>query len=214
MEKATFAAGCFWGVEAGFRQIPGVTGTPVGYHGRHGGEPELRGRLHRPTGHAEAVEVDLRPGAGLLRAAARRLLGEPRPDHAQPPGAGRRHAVPLGDLLPLARAGGRGATLAGPARGQGRFRRPIVTEITPASAFYGPRTTTSSTWRSAAAGAAPSSWPASPARRGRARRGSRRGSPPETGNEREVVVPRAQVELDDAGGCPFDAARWSIGPIS
>ena len=60
-EKATFAAGCFWGVEVGFRNTPGVTDAQVGYTGGDADEPELRGGLQRPTGHAEAVEVTFDP---------------------------------------------------------------------------------------------------------------------------------------------------------
>ncbi|BAU66992.1 methionine sulfoxide reductase A [Stanieria sp. NIES-3757] len=61
MEQATFGAGCFWKVEAAFRQIPGVVSTSVGYMGGHFPNPSYLDVLSRITGHAEVAQIEFNP---------------------------------------------------------------------------------------------------------------------------------------------------------
>ncbi|MFB6286535.1 MAG: peptide-methionine (S)-S-oxide reductase MsrA [Candidatus Bipolaricaulia bacterium] len=59
--KATFGAGCFWGVEATFRNVEGVTDTAVGYMGGHTDNPSYKDVCSGKTGHAEVVQVEYDP---------------------------------------------------------------------------------------------------------------------------------------------------------
>jgi len=133
-ERATFAAGCFWGVEAAFRQIHGVLQTAAGYTGGHVADPgyERVGR-HR-TGHAEAVEVWYDPAqvsyAELLQTFWRIHNPTTRNRQGFDLGSQYRSAIFYHD------AGQMEAAIASRDAEQQSRKRRIVTEITPASAFY------------------------------------------------------------------------------
>jgi peptide-methionine (S)-S-oxide reductase len=136
MSKATFAAGCFWGVEAAFRQVPGVLSTAVGYSGGSLEAPTYADVCDGSTGHAEVVEVDFDPA----RVSYDALLDvfwenhDPTTLNRQGPDVGEqyRSAVFFHDPEQEKTARASKERL-----GQsGRYRRPIVTEITPASRFW------------------------------------------------------------------------------
>jgi peptide-methionine (S)-S-oxide reductase len=136
MPKATFAAGCFWGVEDAFRQVKGVTSTTVGYTGGHTKNPTYKEVCADRTGHAEAVEVEFNPA----EASYRELLAvffqshDPTQLNRQGPDYGKqyRSAIFYHDAEQEAAARDAKAAL----EKAGVFKRPIVTEITPASEFY------------------------------------------------------------------------------
>lgn len=136
MEKAIFAAGCFWGVEATFRQVEGVTETRVGYTGGTTTNPTYHDVCSGSTGHAEAVEVVYDPA----RVSYTDLLQvfwdahDPTTKNRQGPDIGTQYRSAIFYLTPEQEAT---ATASKEARqNSGRHGRPIVTEITLASTFY------------------------------------------------------------------------------
>lgn len=136
MAKATFAAGCFWGVEATFRQLPGVTATRVGYTGGNYANPTYHDVCTDSTGHAEAVEVEYEPS----KISYEQLLKvfwenhDPTQLDRQGPdwGTQYRSAIFFHSSEQEAAAKSSKESLGR----SGRFAKPIVTQIVPASTFY------------------------------------------------------------------------------
>lgn len=135
-EQATFGAGCFWGVEETFRQTPGVLDTAVGYEGGTYDSPTYRDVCTGTTGHAEVVQVTFDPAVVSYDALLDifwanhdpTTLNRQGPDH----GTQYRSAIFVHSDAQRAEAEASKAKWAA----SGRFRRPIVTEIVPAQAFY------------------------------------------------------------------------------
>jgi len=135
-ERATFAAGCFWGEEAGFRNVEGVLATAVGYTGGRTANPTYEEVCSHGTGHAEAVEVVYDPD----RVSYDQLLDvfwgshDPTTRDRQGPDIGEQYRSAIFFHSPEQEAAAR-ASKARLAE-SGRWRREIVTEITPAGPFY------------------------------------------------------------------------------
>ncbi|HKF51941.1 MAG TPA: peptide-methionine (S)-S-oxide reductase MsrA [Candidatus Acidoferrales bacterium] len=136
MSKATFAAGCFWGVEEAFRHIKGVTSTTVGYTGGTTKNPSYKDVCTGRTGHAEAVEVEFDPAQVSYRELVAAFFQNHNPTtlNSQGPDFGTqyRSAIFVHDAEQEAEAREAIATL----EKSHIFKRPIVTEIKPASDFY------------------------------------------------------------------------------
>src|SRR5579863_75798 len=136
MAKATFAAGCFWGVEATFRQIPGVTGTRVGYIGGRTANPTYKDVCTDGTGHAEAVEVDYDP-AKLSYAKLLETFWEnhdPTQVNRQGPDWGTQYRSAIFFHSPEQEAEAKASKQA--LETSGRYRKPIATQIVAAATFY------------------------------------------------------------------------------
>lgn len=136
MEKATFAAGCFWGVEAEFRKIKGVTDTTVGYSGGHYPTPTYQDVCTSRTGHAESVLVEFDPEQvsydQLLQAFWD--MHDPTTPNGQGPDVGTQYRSVIFYHTPEQKAAAEASRKA--LEASGRFNRPVVTEIVPASDFH------------------------------------------------------------------------------
>ena len=133
---ATFAAGCFWGIEAAFRQLDGVVRATVGYTGGTRDDPTYEDVCSGTTGHAEAVQIEYDPS----RLSYRQLLElfwqihDPTTPNRQGPDIGTQYRSAIFFHNPEQEVAGLGSRQA--QQESGRFPHPIVTEISPASSFY------------------------------------------------------------------------------
>jgi peptide-methionine (S)-S-oxide reductase len=134
MEKATFAAGCFWGVEATFRRLAGVKSTQVGYIGGRMPNPTYEDVCTDETGHAEAVEVTFDPQVISYHDLLEVFWAnhDPTTKDRQGPDVGTQYRSVIFFDSPEQETEARASLEAA----QKRFRRPIVTQILPAAEFW------------------------------------------------------------------------------
>jgi len=136
MEKATFGAGCFWGVEETFRRLPGVVSTQVGYMGGQTDHPTYKQVCTDGTGHAEVVEVTFDPS----KIAYPDLLGvfwanhDPTTMNRQGPDIGAQYRSAVFFHSPEQQA--EAQEFKEKLERSKIYKRPIVTEITPAGEFW------------------------------------------------------------------------------
>jgi|SRR5579871_4040140 len=136
MEKATFGAGCFWGVEAAFRQVKGVTSTAVGYMGGSLKDPTYQDVCTDRTGHAEVVQVEFDPS----QVSYNDLLTvfwenhDPTTLNRQGPDVGTQYRSAIFFHSPEQETAAIASKDA--LSKSGKFRRPIVTEIVQAGEFW------------------------------------------------------------------------------
>jgi peptide-methionine (S)-S-oxide reductase len=136
MEKATFGAGCFWGVEELFRNIPGVKSATSGYAGGETENPSYEDVCSHATGHAEVVEVEFDPAAVSYETLLDTFWSnhDPTTRDRQGPDVGSQYRSVVFYHSPEQKAAAekKMAEL----EKSGRFRRPIVTQIESAPTFY------------------------------------------------------------------------------
>ncbi|MEQ8966965.1 MAG: peptide-methionine (S)-S-oxide reductase MsrA [Azospirillaceae bacterium] len=134
MATAIFAAGCFWGVEATFRQVPGVTGTAVGYTGGHVADPHYKLVCSGSTGHAEAVRVEYDPARVSYDDLLAVFWGvhDPTQKNRQGPDVGTQYRSAIFTLD----ADQAAAAEASAKATEARIGRPIATEIVEAGDFW------------------------------------------------------------------------------
>ncbi|MBI4250121.1 peptide-methionine (S)-S-oxide reductase MsrA [Candidatus Uhrbacteria bacterium] len=135
-QKATFAAGCFWGVEDRFRALRGVVDVIVGYTGGHTLNPSYEDVCTDTTGHAEAVEVTFDPSiisyGDLLDVFWD--MHDPTTPNRQGPDVGSQYRSGIFYHTPEQEKAARASKTA--REHSGRYSDPIVTEIASASDFY------------------------------------------------------------------------------
>lgn len=136
MEKATFGAGCFWGVEAAFRKVKGVISTSVGYMGGHFENPSYLDVVSRITGHAEVAQIEYDPNIVTYDQLLEIFwnIHDPTSLNQQGPDRGEQYRSVIFYHSPEQ------ATVARHSKQEmqssGNYERPIVTEIKPKGAYW------------------------------------------------------------------------------
>jgi len=135
-EIATFGAGCFWGIEAAFRRVPGVLDAAVGYSGGRTENPSYQDVCTDTTGHAEVVQVTFDPE----KLSYDQLLNvfwtihDPTQVNRQGPDYGAQYRTAIFFHSPEQEAAAKKSKQA--IEASGKLRRPVATEITPAGPFW------------------------------------------------------------------------------
>jgi len=134
MQQAIFAAGCFWGVQYYFDQVPGVVKSTVGYIGGHTENPSYEAVCTHKTGHAEAVLLEFNPAQVSYETLCRHFfrMHDPTQLNRQGPDVGDSYRTAIfyfddGQLQTAEQA---------KHEAEPKFDKPIVTEITPVTKFY------------------------------------------------------------------------------
>lgn len=136
VEKATFGAGCFWGVESTFREVDGVVDAAVGYEGGHTTNPSYKDVCTDMTGHAEVIELDFDPS----KVSYEKLLDifwnshDPTQVNRQGPDFGTQYRTVIFFHTPEQEKAAKQSKEA--LEKSGRFSRPVATQIVPAQTFY------------------------------------------------------------------------------
>ena len=135
-EIATFGAGCFWGIEAAFRRVPGVLDAEVGYSGGKTQNPTYRDVCTDTTGHAEVVQVTFDPE----KLSYEQLLDvfwtihDPTQVNRQGPDYGKQYRTAIFFHSPEQEAAAKKSKQA--LEASGKLRKPVATEITAAGPFW------------------------------------------------------------------------------
>ena len=133
-ETVTFGAGCFWGVEYVFERVPGVLSTEVGYEGGTTDHPTYRDVCSHTTGHAEVARVTFDPSVVSFEQLLEVFwaMHDPTQVNRQGPDVGDQYRSAIFTENDEQRT----IAEASRERAQARSRRPIATEITPATTFW------------------------------------------------------------------------------
>ncbi|HXV33779.1 MAG TPA: peptide-methionine (S)-S-oxide reductase MsrA [Gaiellaceae bacterium] len=133
-ERATFGAGCFWGVEVDFRNTPGVKDTAVGYMGGDVPNPTYEQVCTDRTGHAEVVQVEYDPDEVTYETLLRTFWDahDPTQRNRQGPDVGRQYRSVILFHTPEQQE----IALASKARTQARYTKPVATEVEPAKELW------------------------------------------------------------------------------